>query len=94
MNFVIIDGRQMTDRLAAHIYLQKTLKLPEYYGKNLDALYDCLCEMKNVQIIVTYVAEMQDNLRRLADGFLNTFEAAAEKNPGISVVIEQVVDEL
>ncbi len=94
MNFIIIDGREMTDRQTAHIYLQKTLKLPEYYGKNLDALYDCLCEMSGVQIIITYVAEMQTNLRRLADGFLNTFEAAAEKNHKISVIIEQVVEEL
>ncbi len=95
MNIVVLDGRKMTDRETAHLYLQKKLNLPEYYGKNLDALYDCLTETgKPVQIIVSYVAEMQDNLRRYADAVLNTLEAAGEKNPNVSVIIEEIVDEL
>ncbi len=93
MNMFIVDGRQMTDRKTAHIYLKDLFKLPEHYGNNLDALYDCLCEIKG-QIIVTYVAEMQDNLRREANGFINTFEAAAEKNPRLYVIVEEVVDEI
>lgn len=95
MNIIVLDGRKMTDREATHLYLKKKLDLPDYYGKNLDALYDCLCETgKPVQIIVSYVQEMQDNLRRYADGLLNTLEAAAEKNPKVSVIIEELVDDL
>lgn len=94
MKIIVIDGRRMTDREAAHLYLKKKLELPEYYGKNLDALYDCLCEMAGVQIIVTYVQEMKDNLRRYADNILNVFEAAREKNPKIDVITEELVDEL
>ena len=30
----------------AHAYLQAVLALPEYYGANLDALYDCLTEIE------------------------------------------------
>ena len=29
-----------------HDYLMNALNLPDYYGKNLDALYDCLTEME------------------------------------------------
>ena len=29
---------------ALHIYLAYKLELPAHYGKNLDALYDALCE--------------------------------------------------
>ena len=94
MNYVILDGREMTDKQTAHIYLQKQLDLPDYYGKNLDALYDCLCEKGKLQIIVSYVREMQDNLRRYADNIIGTLEAAAEKNPKLSVIVEEVVDEL
>ena len=95
MNIVVLDGRKMTDRESTHLYLQKKLNLPDYYGKNLDALYDCLTETgKPVQIIVSYVEEMQDNLRRYADAVLNTLEAAGEKNPNVSVIIEEIVDEL
>ncbi len=45
MKEYIIDCAMMTDRAAAHEYLAKTLEFPEYYGKNLDALYDCLGEL-------------------------------------------------
>ena len=94
MKIVVLDGRKMTDREAAHTYLKRILGLPEYYGRNLDALFDCLCEMSGTQIILTYVDEMKDNLRRYADNIINVFEAAEEKNPKISVIAEQMVDEL
>ena len=42
-----IDGKLINSD--GHDYLMSVLNLPEYYGKNLDALYDCLCEM-NVEI--------------------------------------------
>ena len=94
MKIVVLDGRKMTDRETAHTYIKRKLELPEHYGKNLDALYDCLCEMSGTQIILTYVSEMKDSLRRYADNILNVFEAAEEKNPKISVISEQLVDEL
>ena len=94
MNIIVIDGRKMTDRETEHNYLKKKLALPDYYGRNLDALFDCLCEMNNVQIVVSYVQEMKDNLRRYADNIINVFEAAQEKNPKLSVIVEELVDEL
>ena len=94
MKIVVIDGRKMTDREAAHTYLKRKLDLPEYYGRNLDALFDCLCEMNNVQVVLTYVSEMKDNLRRYADNLVNVFEAAEEKNPKFSFISEELVDEL
>ena len=94
MKIVVIDGRKMTDRETTHTYLKRKLSLPEYYGRNLDALFDCLCEMNDVQIVVAYVQEMKDNLRRYADNIINVFEAAEQKNPKLSVIVEELVDEL
>ena len=45
MKEYIIDCALMTDRAAAHDHLASALSLPEYYGRNLDALHDCLCEL-------------------------------------------------
>jgi RNAse (barnase) inhibitor barstar len=39
-----IDGKLIKED--GHDYLMEVLNLPDYYGKNLDALYDCLCEME------------------------------------------------
>ena len=45
-----IDGKLIKKN--GHDYLMDVLNLPEYYGKNLDALYDCLCEMDcDIQLI-------------------------------------------
>ena len=38
----ILDAKCMQERKEAHAYLKKELNLPDYYGNNLDALYDCL----------------------------------------------------
>lgn len=40
-----LDLRHFQTVRALHVYLAWALDLPEYYGGNLDALYDCLCEM-------------------------------------------------
>ena len=44
MTTVVVDGGLMTSREAAHDLLAARLGLPEYYGRNLDALYDALTE--------------------------------------------------
>lgn len=38
-----IDGNLI--KKDGHDYLMEVLDFPDYYGKNLDALYDCLCEI-------------------------------------------------
>ena len=38
-----LDGKLITKD--GHDYLMEALNFPDYYGKNLDALYDCLCEI-------------------------------------------------
>ncbi len=43
MKKAILDGAVLAgDRQDAHLHLQRSLDLPDYYGCNLDALYDCL----------------------------------------------------
>ena len=42
MTPVILDGREMTSREAAHRHIASVLGFPEWYGGNLDALADCV----------------------------------------------------
>lgn len=41
---IILDASMMEEAEVTHKYLKEMLKLPEYYGFNLDALYDCLTD--------------------------------------------------
>ncbi len=42
---LVMDAKLLTEKKDIHAYIKKTLGFPDYYGMNLDALYDCLNEM-------------------------------------------------
>ena len=43
---IFIDGRQYASAKELHLALKMLLSLPEHYGCNADALYDCLSERR------------------------------------------------
>lgn len=45
-----LDACKMRGKKAAHTYLSRMLSFPAYYGRNLDALYDCLTELPATKI--------------------------------------------
>ena len=49
---IILDAYTLKDRDALHAELKRSLRLPEYYGGNLDALNDCLGEKSERELIV------------------------------------------
>ena len=51
MKSVILDAKKMVEKEKMHEYFAKKFDLPEYYGKNLDALFDCLCEINEPTLI-------------------------------------------
>ena len=51
MKSVILDAKKMVEKEKMHEYFAKKFDLPEYYGKNLDALFDCLCEINESTLI-------------------------------------------
>lgn len=42
MKKIVLDGAQFTSKEKLHVILKSELQLPDYYGNNLDALWDCL----------------------------------------------------
>ena len=53
MKQITLDGNVLADAAKVHDYLIEMLEFPEYYGKNLDALHDCLTDLEDVEIIIT-----------------------------------------
>ena len=80
MKNVILNCEELLQRKQAHQYLAQMLDFPDYYGKNLDALFDCLTELGECTIVL----KDGDKLRK-SDGYgakvLKVLEEAAEKNP-------------
>lgn len=42
MNTITLDFSEIKSYLALHQYFKQAFSLPDYYGNNLDALWDCL----------------------------------------------------
>jgi ribonuclease inhibitor len=42
MNTITLDFSEIKSYLALHQYFKEVFNLPDYYGNNLDALWDCL----------------------------------------------------
>lgn len=83
---IVLDGREMTSRRAAHDYLHRTLELPDYYGRNLDALYDLLTERSaETTLLLKNVDEMKPLLGPYADALLSTLYHAALHNPSLEI---------
>lgn len=65
---IFIDGSQYQTAKALHLALKMMLDLPEYYGCNADALYDCLSERTspvNLVLLNDGEAEVAEALRKV-----------------------------
>ncbi len=89
MRAMVIDGGMMPSRDAAHEYLRVRLGFPEYYGGNLDALYDLLTAWPEAVTLVVYRREViEDALGRYGTDLLRTLEDAGKENPLLTVVYD------
>ena len=86
---ILLDGRAMTDRVTAHTHLAERMELPEYYGRNLDALYDVLTEIgEETEIVLTDPAAVVEQMGKYGEALLATMQEAAEENPKLIVTLQ------
>lgn len=76
----IFDGAEMTDRAIIHDTLAQALRFPEYYGRNLDALYDLLTAYPEP---LTVILRNKSRLGEYGLRTLDTIIDAAKNNPRI-----------
>ena len=85
---IMLDGKAMTDRPAAHSHLAERLDLPTYYGRNLDALYDMLTEIgEDTELILEDPAAVVEQMGKYGEALLSTMQEAAENNPHLIIAL-------
>ncbi len=87
---LFLDGRRCTDRIQTHEILKALLQFPEYYGKNLDALYDCASTLQGIRLHVVYWEVMVEQLGHYGHLILQTLSEAAEENAGFELILEEI----
>ena len=84
---IVLNCENLAQRKQAHQYLAQMLNFPDYYGKNLDALFDCLTELGDCTVILEGGANLSKNGGYGAK-ILNVLEEAALANPRLKLEIQ------
>ena len=87
MTHIVLDGSVLRDRETLHALLAERLSLPEYYGRNLDALHDCLTACREVTVVLRNAEAMTAALGGYGEAVLRVFRDAAAENPGFDFVV-------
>ncbi|MBR6107503.1 MAG: barstar family protein [Oscillospiraceae bacterium] len=80
---ITIDCSEINDRTAFHRVFSSKLRLPGFYGNNLDALYDCLTSLsEKTTITLLHMQSLIDNLGSYGRAAINMIARAERENTG------------
>ena len=87
---IVLEGETMLSRREAHEHLAQQLALPDYYGRNLDALYDVLTEREGpTRIIIRHGNTLLSWLGDYGKALIQTMLDADRVNPGLEVLFDE-----
>ena len=81
MKKAAIDGEKIKSLPTLHEALARELALPEWYGGNLDGLYDCLTEPADRTLELYHLDTLLENLGKAGAPLLRCLKDAAAENP-------------
>ncbi|MCR4886133.1 MAG: barstar family protein [Clostridiales bacterium] len=84
MKRVQLSAARWLSAAQAHVALAAALDFPEYYGKNLDALHDCLTDLDDTQLVIEDCAAAARQIENWG-GFLSVFFDSAAENPRLQI---------
>jgi ribonuclease inhibitor len=85
-----LNANRMATREKAHAHLKAHLRLPEWYGSNLDALRDCLGGIGGkTRIILRFYPRLTQELGDYGVKLLRVLELAAEENQNLQLELRE-----
>jgi hypothetical protein len=90
MASVTLDGRKLTDMHALHRECALAFGLPDFYGRNISALIDCLSGVRDNDGMSRFTLAPDEVLEiELSDATIVSHEA-----PAVLAALEDTVDEV
>ena len=87
MNKIILDGRDYTSKEAFHKDMKSKFDFPDFYGENLDALWDLLSEKNSLDIEIKHSSDLIKNLGDYGKQIINLFIDLGEE--GFTVTLDE-----
>ncbi len=88
MEIVTIDCSEIDTADGFHDALAQALSFPDYYGKNLDALYDCLTDdFTDRELILNNWHSLEYKLKDYSGKALYVFHQACLENRHLTVTL-------
>ena len=89
MNTITLDFSDIKSYWELHEYFREVFRLPDYYGHNMDALWDCLycCYDSSTTIILKNLSAISKELTPEIEIMLELFRDLARED-GVIIAIE------
>jgi ribonuclease inhibitor len=90
MNYITLDFAGINTLWKLHEHLRSTFQLPEYYGRNMDALWDCLhCAFDApTTIILKNLDQIPSAMQEAAETMLKLFRDLEREDEEVTVIVE------
>ena len=82
MKYVFLDGDKIGSPAELHRTFASDLALPDYFGRNMDALHDCLTDIfAPVTVIAVHAPALWEHLGRSANAFRRLMADLTKEKP-------------
>lgn len=86
---LVLDGAEIKTREDVHRCFVEALHFPEWYGANLDALYDCLTDsQEDVRILLLHREILEERLGSYAEKLQRVLVDASAENSHLKILRE------
>jgi len=82
MKKITLDFENISNKEEMHQYLAEKFEFPDYYGKNLDALFECLTDIAE-PTAVNIINAINDYDEQI----INVITSAEEENDNLAVFV-------
>lgn len=90
MKYIILDFDGIKSLWTLHEYFKEIFNLPNYYGHNMDALWDCLdCSFEvPTTIVLRNIAKIPSEMSETVEIMLELFDDLQRENEEVTIRIE------
>lgn len=86
---ITLDGLEIRSVEEVHDLFVRALDLPAWYGRNLDALFDCLTDAREpVTVRLLHKDALRERLGRRGSALIRLLRRAAEESGNVTLVEE------